>query len=184
MVKKQFCRYTAFCARNITTKKDIDMKSVYQQLFLNGANNLASFTQEYTEQVQAAGFSQEEWDLLTEKKCWTPQQRQQISGVIAAAVSITLTIAGLPATRMPGAFVAAIICKLVEPCNRPVAAMHAPASFDALSAVGLTREVEIIQTPPEQMMALVLHFSSREFQKLINVTVDEFIEEEVLRLQN
>ncbi len=157
--------------------------NTYQQLFLLGANELASTPKEYGPEQQAAGFTKDEWDLLTDATCWTKSEQMKIGSILSSAVSITLRTAGLPPTPLPGAFVAAVICKLVAPCNRLVAATSAPESFDAMSAVGLTTESVKIITSKEQMYALVLYFSSAEFGALERYRIDPEVEAAVIQQQ-
>ena len=157
--------------------------NTYQQLFLLGANQLATTPTEYGTEQQAAGFTQDEWNLLTTDTCWTKAEQMKIPSILASAVSITLRIASLPAVPLPGAFVAATICKLVAPCNRILAAASAPESFDAMSAVGLTGESVAVMTTKEQMYALVVYFSSSEFGALENVAIDAAAYQQVLEEQ-
>lgn len=158
--------------------------NTYQNLFLLGANELATYTQEYGAEQQAAGFTKDEWDLLTDETCWTKSQQMKVSSILASAVSITLRTAGLPPVPLPGAFVAAVICKLVEPCNRLVAAASAPESFDVMSAVGLSTETKTIITTKEQMYSLVIYFSSAQFGALESFAVDTLAEQQVLADQS
>lgn len=153
--------------------------NTFHQLFLIGANRLATTPLAYGEEQQTAGFTQEEWLLLTSESCWSKSEQLKIPSVLSAAVSITLRTGGLPATTLPGAFVAATICKLVAPCNRLLAAASSPASFDAMSASGITAEPQVILTTPEQMYALVIYFSSAEFGALESFPIDDIIEASV-----
>lgn len=157
--------------------------NTYQQLFLVGANELATAPKAYGPEQQAAGFTQEEWELLTAEECWTKAEQMKISSILSSAVSITLRTAGLPPVPLPGAYVAACICKLVAPCNRLIAAASAPESFDAMSAVGIVGESLKVITSKEQMYALVVYFSSAEFGALEGFKVDEFTEETVVEAQ-
>lgn len=158
--------------------------NTYQQLFLVGANQLASHVkEEYGPAQQSAGFTKDEWDILTSPECWTKSEQMKVPSILSAAVSITLRTAGLPATSLPGAFVAATICKLVAPCNRLVAAHSAPESFDVLSAVGLTGDSVKVVTTKEQMFALVTYFSSAEFAALESFRLDPTLEQAVLDAQ-
>lgn len=149
--------------------------NTFQQLFLLGANELAIAGIEYGPDQQAAGFTQEEWLLLTSPECWTKSEQMKMPSIISNAISITLRTAGLPAVPLPGAYVAAVICKLVSPCNRLVAAASAPESFDAMSAVGLVAESMKVITTQEQMYALVIYFSSAQFGALENFAIDEVV---------
>lgn len=155
----------------------------YQNLFLLGANELATHSHDYGTEQQAAGFTKDEWDLLTQDECWTKTQQMKVPSILSSAVSITLRTAGLPPTPLPGAFVAAVICKLVSSCNRIVAAASAPESFDVMSAVGLSTETKTIITSKEQMYALVVYFSSAQFGALESFAVDTIIEQQVLQDQ-
>lgn len=154
--------------------------NTFHQLFLLGANSLAVAPVDYGPEQQAAGFTKEEWDLLTATECWTKAEQMKVPSILSSAVSITLRTAGLPPVPLPGAYVAAVICKLVAPCNRLIAAASAPESFDIMSAVGLTGESQKIITSKEQMYALVVYFSSAEFAALGNFPVDPLVEAEVI----
>lgn len=156
------------------------MNMQYNDLFLLGANELAAMSKQYGPDQVAAGFTQEEWELLTQDECWNIAEQRRIAGVLASAVSITLNVAGLPAAPLPGAYVAAVICKLCSPCNRLVASLSAPASFDARSALGLDAESIEVITTPIQMQALVIHFSSASFAALSSFPIDEVIAAAVL----
>lgn len=157
--------------------------NTFQQLFLLGANQLVASGTAYGPDQQAAGFTQEEWELLTQPECWTNAQQMKVPSIISAAVSITLRVAGLPPVPLPGAFVAATICKLVAPCNRLIAAASSPESFDALSASGITGEPVEIITTKSQMYALVVYFSSAQFGALDNVALSAAAEQIVLEQQ-
>lgn len=152
----------------------------YQQLFLLGANQLAVAPIDYGPDQQAAGFTQEEWLLLTTEECWTKSEQMKIPSIVANCVSITLRTAGLPPVPLPGAYVAAVICKLIAPCNRLVAAASSPESFDVMSAAGITGEPVQVITTKEQMYALVVYFSSAEFGALESFPLDEMTEESVI----
>lgn len=156
--------------------------NTFHQLFLLGANELAAGN-EYAAEQQAAGFTEEDWNLLTSDTCWTQNQRMKIPSVLSSAISITLRIAGLPPTALPGAFLAAVICKLVQPCNRLLAASVAPESFDVMSAAGIHGESQIINTTHQQMLALVVYFSSADFAALSRFKVEEMIEDAVMAAQ-
>lgn len=157
--------------------------NTYQQLFLLGANELAVTGLEYGPAQQAAGFTQDEWLLLTAEECWTKAEQMQMPSILSNCVSITLRTAGLPAVPLPGAYVAAVICKLISPCNRLVAAASAPESFDVMSAVGLTGESVKLITTKEQMYALVVYFSSAEFAAMESFPLDDFTEATLLESQ-
>ncbi len=157
--------------------------NTFQQLFLLGANELVAAGMDYSPVHQAAGFTQEEWELLNTDACWTKAEQQKIPSILASAVSITLRTAGLPPVPLPGAFVAATICKYVAPCNRLLAAASAPESFDALSASGITGEPLEIITTKNQMYALVVYFSSSQFGGLENVALGAAVQELVQKQQ-
>lgn len=157
--------------------------NTFQQLFLLGANALAVMPMEYGPDQQAAGFTMEDWDTLTAEDCWSKAEQMKIASILSSAVSITLRTAGLPPAPLPGAYVAAVICKLVAPCNRLVAAASAPESFDVISAVGIVGESLKIITSKEQMYALVVYFSSAEFGALESFPIEEIIQQGVIAAQ-
>ena len=157
--------------------------NTFQSLFLVGANELASHGVEYGPEQQSAGFNKEEWDLLQKETCWTKAEQRKIPSALTNAVSVTLQTAGLPPIQLPGAYIAACICKLVNPCNRLVACISAPESFDALSASGITGPSEIKITTKQQMMGLVTYFSSAEFGALESFMLDAETQRLVLEEQ-
>lgn len=141
----------------------------FQELFNIGAARLATLGKVYDVPHQAAGFTIEEWDLLTDDSYWTQEQQRQVGGVLGNAVSISLRLAGLAPTPLAGPYVAAVICSLVALPNRLVAALSAPATFNAVSALGVNTESEILPTTPEQMQALVMLFSGAGLQSIENL---------------
>ena len=158
--------------------KEIKIGNSFQQLFLLGANQLAHLPVEYGPVHQTAGFKQQDWEILTQEEMWSKKQRMQIAAILAEAVSISMIEAGLTPTPLPGCNVAAIICKLVKPCNRMVAAEVAPMSYDAMSATGITAAPQEIMTETWQMKALVTYFSSAEFGALESFAIDKFAEQQ------
>lgn len=135
------------------------MSHTFTEQFNAGAYQMADYSATYGTLQQSAGFSQEDWDLLTDPECWSLSQQRKVHSVLAEAVSISMRVAGLQPTNLPGAYVAAVICRLVAPCNRLVAASRAPRSFDAMTASGIAGPSEVVETTPEQMMGLVCLFS-------------------------
>lgn len=131
-----------------------------------GAFQIAELGTEHSARHAAVGFSAEEWDLLTQKEMWTQEQRRMVRAPLAEAVSISLTLAGLPSEPLPGQYVAAVIAKLVAPANRLVAAFRAPETFDAVSASGLIGEGEVKAMTPQQMVSLVMYYSSGQYDDL------------------
>lgn len=157
--------------------------NTFQQLFLLGANELSVAGIAYGPVQQAAGFTEDEWLLLTQDTCWTKAQQMKMPSLIANCVSITLRTAGLPPAPLPGAYVAAVICKLIAPCNRLVAAASSPESFDVMSASGIAGEPMEVITTKSQMYALVTYFSSAEFGALEGFGIDEAVEEMAIENQ-
>ena len=150
------------------------------RMFEAGALTLVSDQMEYTKRHAEAGFSKPEWDLLTQKEYWNAEQARGVSAILAEAASISLRLAGIPAVPLPGQYVAALICKLVAPANRLTAAIRAPRTFEAENAAGVTGPVAVKETTPEQMMSLVLYFSSTQAADIPEQGVDPRVVEAVL----
>lgn len=125
-----------------------------------GAYELARFGAAHTPKHAAAGFSAAEWELLTSREPWGPTEGKNVRSILAEAVNVSLTMAGLPAVPMPAEYVAAVIYVLVAPVNRMVAASRAPEAYDAVKASGLAAPVEIEAVRQETMMSLVQAYSS------------------------
>lgn len=154
----------------------MSVSSSFHELFLLGADALVAAGTEYDETHQAAGFSQSQWNTLTQKERWSPADADQVKALISHAVSCHMKAAGLPPTPLPAPFVAATIVKFVAPCNRFTAAYNAPESFDPMAASGLVGEpVDIIATR-NQIYSLVQIISSEDYNILTNVKVDEVVE--------
>lgn len=124
--------------------------------FRRGAEVLA---REYCDIHKTYGLTQTDWDLLTQKEHWTPDQARQTRNVLAGVVETALTIAGMPAIPLPGQYVAAVIATVVAPANRFVACTKAPDTFDAHAASGILEQFEIKPMRVEQLMALVMAYS-------------------------
>lgn len=126
-------------------------------------------------------MSPDDWDLLRKETPWTPDEARGVRSILAAAIEGALSIAGLPAAPLPGQYAAAVIAILVAPCNRIVAAMKTPDTFDALGASGLVQEVKIRPMEREQMIALVMAYSGGfggEPMPRVDDTVGEYMRKE------
>lgn len=130
------------------------------QMFAAGAVQLASLGVVHTAKHAGVGFSRAQWEMLTQNEMWALVDRVQVRSVLANAINVSLAMAGLPATRLPGQYVAAVIWVLVAPCNRMVAIECAPETYDAVSASGLAGPVEIKPMETEQLQSLVVAYSS------------------------
>lgn len=147
----------------------------FNDLYMLGANELAAYTQEYGPDQIAAGFTQEDWNVLVQDDCWSKTEQQKIPAILSNACSITLRVAGLAPVPLPAPYIAATICKLCAPCNRLVAAQSAPRGFDSRSALGFDGESLEVPATTYQMMALVEYFSSADFAALASFPVSEVV---------
>ncbi len=129
------------------------------EVFRNGALCLASKTMEYSETHRKYGLSKDDWELLTQKEPWNTSQRARVRSMIAEAVTISLTIAGLPAQTLPAQYVAAVIATVVQPANLLVASTRAPEAFDAMDASGMMSKSEVRSVTIEQMQSLVMAYA-------------------------
>lgn len=127
--------------------------------FKYGARKLAKDNCAYSELHKGHGIQEDHWRLLTSTEYWTQQEARQIRAILANAIEVSMTIAGMPAIPLPGQYVAAFIVEVVAPCNRYLAAIMAPDTFDAVDASGLLSTHEVKTMPREQMLALVLAYS-------------------------
>lgn len=155
----------------------------FQQLFLVGARKLVAAGKEFGDVQRAAGFAEEEWELLTQKECWNVDQQRQIPSLITNAVSMTMAIAGLPAVPLPVENVAATISLLVAPCNQQVAAHNAPEAFDSMSASGLVGPSVVKNVKKEQLLSQINYFATQNFLILEALQMDSIIEKAVQEAQ-
>jgi hypothetical protein len=127
--------------------------------FKVGAKQLAFNQRVYAELHKSHGIEPSHWELLTQDEYWTPDQARSIRSILANVIEVSMTIAGMPATPLPGQYAAALIAEVVSPSNRMVACMKTPDTFDAFNASGLMESFEVKDMPKEQLMSLVLAYS-------------------------
>ena len=127
--------------------------------FKIGARRLAQSERAYSDLHKAHGIEEAHWRLLTQDEYWTPDQARAIRSILANVVEISMTIAGMPPVPLPGQYVAAVIAEVVSPCNRMVACVKAPDTFDASMASGFMGAPEVEDMTPHQLMALVIAYS-------------------------
>lgn len=135
------------------------MKEIHKA-FMLGAERLARENCKYTTLHKEHGLEQSDWQLLTQYEAWSPDQARSIRSILASALEVSMTIAGMPAVPLPGQYVAGLIAKLVSPQNRMIACMKAPDTFDADAASGVMGTHEIKDMPWQQLMALTLLYSA------------------------
>jgi hypothetical protein len=129
--------------------------------FKIGARKLAGANREYTALHKAHGIEENHWQLITQPEYWTADEARAVRSILANVVEVAMTIAGMPAIPLPAQYVAAVIAEVVAPCNRMLASMKAPDTFDAFDASGLLGTTEVKPATKEQMMALVLAYSGQ-----------------------
>ena len=127
--------------------------------FKIGARQLAQAERTYTDLHKAHGIEEHHWALLTQSEYWTADQARAIRSILANVVEVSMTIAGMPPVPLPGQYVAAVIATCVAPCNRMIACVKAPDTFDAAMASGFMGSPEVQDMTPQQLMALVLAYS-------------------------
>ena len=129
------------------------------EAFKHGAQILAKNDCKYTNLHKGHGIDKHHWDLLTQDEYWSTDQMRQIRSILANVLEVSMTISGMPAIPLPGQYVAAMIAEVVKPCNRMVACMKAPDTFDADAASGIMGTHEVKDMPVQQLLALVIAYS-------------------------
>lgn len=127
--------------------------------FKIGARRISKDEKRYTELHKSHGIEQAQWELLTQREYWTPDQARAIRSVLANVAEVSMTIAGMPAVPLPGQYMAALIAEVVSPCNYLIAAVKAPDTFDATDASGLIGPEEVNKMEYPQLMALVIAYA-------------------------
>jgi hypothetical protein len=129
--------------------------------FMIAAMKIAQEERKYLDLHKAHGIEQSHWELITQDEYWTADQARAVRSILANVVEISMTIAGLPPIPLPGQYVAAVIATVVSPCNRVLACMKAPDTFDALDASGLLSNAgeETKPMSPQQLLALTMAYS-------------------------
>jgi hypothetical protein len=128
--------------------------------FMVGAMKIAQNDCKYLDLHKAHGIEQSHWELITQEEYWTQDQARAVRSILANVIEISMTIAGMPPIPLPGQYAAAVIATVVSPCNRMVACIKCPDTFDALDASGLLQETEIKPMKPEQLMGLTMAYSA------------------------
>ena len=150
--------------------------SQIMQMMRQGARMIASSAAGWTRAMEECGLTIEERDLLIDKRLWTPMQRRQCREALADLTYASLTVAGLPATRVPAEYVAALIAETVEPPNWYIACHRAPPTYSALDVNSGTLPQEIETLEPEILLSLVMQYASNkdmEEQNRMNVETGE-----------
>jgi len=128
------------------------------------------------------GLLEPDWKLLTQDEHWTPHQSRQVRSILASVIEAALTIAGMPATPLPGQYAAAVIAIVVAPANRLVACSKVPETFDAVAASGLQSEFEVRPMSVAQMTSLVIAYSGglggEPMAQRLDPSVVEFMKKE------
>lgn len=127
--------------------------------FRMGAQKIAQADRKYSDLHKSHGIEEAHWDLLTQDEYWTPDQARSIRSILASVIEVSMTIAGMPAIPLPGQYAAALIAEVVSPCNRLLACVKTPDTFDALDASGLLEDHNVRTMTPQQLMSLVLAYS-------------------------
>lgn len=131
--------------------------------FKQGAFYMATRT---PEQMQEMGMNLNEYAILTQDAAWLPSEVQQMRGVLAHAINVSLTFAHLPARALPAQYVAAVIAYVVKPVNWLTAATIAPETFDALGAANADDNFVVKPFRYEQMISLVMMYGAgSDYQK-------------------
>jgi len=133
------------------------------EIFRRGASALADATLSYHDLHKTYGINPEDWKLLTTFMLWTPTEQKKIRSILTEVINISLTIAGLPAQPLPAQYVAALVSKLVSTSNRLVASTLTPETFDAVAASNLDGNQKFVNVTREQMMSLVIAYSSDRY---------------------
>jgi hypothetical protein len=135
--------------------------------FTQGARYMATRT---PQQMAEMGMTQQHFDMLTSPDPWLPAEVQEMRGVLASAINISLTFANLPARALPAQYVAAVIGYMVNPVNWLTAATIAPETFDAVQSANSEEEFKTRPVQYEQMISLVMSYgggSERERSTMI-----------------
>jgi hypothetical protein len=129
--------------------------------FMIGAMKIAQNEKKYMDLHKSHGIEQSHWELITQEEYWTSDQARAVRSILANVVEVSMTIAGIPPTQLPGQYVAAVIATVVAPCNYMVASIKAPDTFDALDTSGVMAMVPEQPKPmtAQQIMSLVIAYA-------------------------
>ena len=138
------------------------MRDPALEMFDQGARIIESYDEKFGPKHISAGLTEYNWDLLRQDDIWNADQAADVRLVIIEAINASLTVAGIPAGPMPGHYVAAVIARLVQPCNWLVACHRVPETYNATGASGAALICEIRPMDVKQLMSLVLVYAARD----------------------
>ena len=121
------------------------------------------------------GIADQHMKMIRQHKLWNADERMQVDGILNEILNVSLNRAGLPQMELPAELIACMICKIVAPCNRLVAAVKAPAGYKGIKATGLTEEPVIESVDPQTMFAMVIAFSGGYEVPARTETVEEVL---------
>ena len=137
------------------------MRDPALEMFDQGARIIESYGEKFGPKHIRAGITEDNWDLLRQDDLWSADQAADARSFITEAINASLTVAGIPAGSMPGHYVAAVIARLVQPCNWLTACHRVPETYNAVQASGVAVSSEIVPMDVRQLMALVLEYGAR-----------------------
>ena len=138
------------------------MRDPALEMFDQGARIIESYGEKFGPKHIRAGITEDNWDLLRQDDLWSADQAADARSFITEAINASLTVAGIPAGSMPGHYVAAVIARLVQPCNWLTACHRVPETYNAVQASGVAVSSEIVPMDVRQLMALVLEYGARQ----------------------
>ena len=137
------------------------MRDPALEWFDRGAQTILSYGEKYGPRHFTASFTESNWYLLRQDDIWNADQAAEARLAIIEALNASLTVAGIPAGPMPGHYVAAVIVRLVKPCNWLTACHRVPETYNAVQASGVAVSCEIRPMDVKQLMSLVLVYGAR-----------------------
>ena len=138
------------------------MRDAALEMFNQGIRIIESYGEKFGPKHIRAGLTEDNWDLLRQDDLWDADQAADARSVISEVINASLTVAGIPAGSMPGHYVAAVIARLVQPCNWLTACHRVPETYNAVQASGVAVSSEIVPMDVRQLMALVLEYGARQ----------------------
>ena len=138
------------------------MRDPALEMMDQGARIIDSYGDKFGNKHIRAGLTESNWDLLRQDDLWSADQAADARSFMSEAINASLSVAGIPAGSMPGHYVAAVIVRLVKPCNWITACHRVPETFNSVQASGVAVSSEILPMDVRQLMALVLEYGARQ----------------------
>ena len=109
----------------------------------------------------AVQISPQDWEILKSKSYWTPAQAREARTSIDKLINASLTLANVPPQPLSAEYIAAVMARVIAPCNWLVASNSGVQGLDGKQLASITGDDYPARkwVSPERLHHLILVFS-------------------------